>query len=305
MKQAGEPINNLIGKDKSVSLYIFKHVLFQILFSLCKAQELCEFIHNDLHLKNILIDLPERTAITKYHEYKNETDIWYIDSKIVVTIVDFGLSRITLDDGTIIHNNVHSEFLPNVDTERLAAEFSKFKISSWSNDFSNDSFSSEDEKEEKKQKRNLLQKMRKGERISKLLKHPFFNCLMEKPKKPLDLIIDSTVSPPSTPKPTEIFTPKSVISKRTNSLTLSPMSSMLASQNNSPALKTCLPKISVCISEFADSIAAIQQKAFSKTKPISSLVAAKENVKNKIGSVLTKRKFRKNSAPEAKRRKLK
>ena len=38
------------------SLYIFKQILFQVLFSLAKAQEACEFMHNDLHLKNILIN---------------------------------------------------------------------------------------------------------------------------------------------------------------------------------------------------------------------------------------------------------
>lgn len=314
MKQAGQPLHNLIGKDKHITLYLFKQILFQILFSLGKAQEACEFMHNDLHLKNILLDLPNRTEITKFHEYTHNENTWYVDSKVVITIVDFGLSRINLDDGKIIHNNVHSVFLPSVDIERLASEFSKFKFSSWSNSLNDENCTSEEENKEKKMKRNLLQQMRKGEKIFKLLKHPFFDSLQEKPKKVSDLIgkeeeeNSKTINVTSPVTPSEI-PPKlcdisaSVLSKRSDSLTLSPMSVMLIQK--SPVVKTCLPKLSVCISDVAESISTLQQKAFSKAKPVASLFANKENeIKNKITSVLKKRKPLSSVQPAPKKRRL-
>jgi serine/threonine protein kinase len=52
-----------LAEKKTLSLEEMKHILFQILFALHVSQQLLEFNHNDLHLKNILINkLPEHIS---------------------------------------------------------------------------------------------------------------------------------------------------------------------------------------------------------------------------------------------------
>ena len=299
MKQAGEPLQSLIGKGKSISSYMFKHILFQVLFSLAKAQEACEFMHNDLHLKNILIDTPDRTVITKYHEFSNNNNTWFVDSKIVVTIVDFGLSRITKEDGTIVHNEVHPVFLPSVDIEHLSSQFNKFKITSWCRTY-DAPCTEEEEKEQKKLKRALMQRMRKGDAPALLIKHPFFHSMQEKPSQPSDLVIPANITEKSTKSP------NSPTEKR-RSLPPSPMSVIL-NQNSSPNIHTCLPKLPTeKLGKFLATAKTVQQQVASKTKAVGIMLSEnKENILHKP-SMLAKRKREQTNKkkPSSKRRKVK
>lgn len=111
-KDGGRPLSELVRGNYKISVELYRIILFQLLYSLCKAQEACEFVHNDLHLKNILIDF-KHEEMNQFREYKNSKDNspWFVDKSVHVTIIDFGLSRITRDDGSSIHNtNVYSCF---------------------------------------------------------------------------------------------------------------------------------------------------------------------------------------------------
>jgi len=118
---------------KQLPLYSFKCILFQILFALYVAQKEYEFVHNDLHLKNVLL---VNTASSDYCLFKDEEISWYITGRIV-KITDFGLSRIRLDNHRVIYNKKlpYTEgFYPNTDVEKIFREIStKVKIipSSW------------------------------------------------------------------------------------------------------------------------------------------------------------------------------
>ena len=198
MDQAGEPLVQFLGKDKFISIYLFRQILFQVLYSLKKAQEACEFMHNDLHLRNILIDQPSADSFKseeerwKKYESQDGNANWWIDSCARITIVDFGLSRISLPDGTVSHNNVHKIFIPTSDVEQIANEFSKFKISKWSDEL----FPLNSEQINKKTKRDIVSKMKKGVPLSKLIDHAFFSPLKVSPISTSELSVPTSTATP-------------------------------------------------------------------------------------------------------------
>lgn len=301
MNQAGEPLQSLIGKGKTISLYIFKQILFQVLFSLAKAQEACEFMHNDLHLKNILIDNQKENSLTpKYYSYEDSNGTWFVDSTIIITIVDFGLSRITLDDDTVIHNNVHQHFLPSSDIERLGSEFSKFKISSWS-PYLNDIASSSEEKEQRGLKRKLMSKMKKGHSASKLIQDAFFDSMKSIP--PNLISKQECITPPQTlsnhaDNSDVVLTPlRSTRNQKINDCSpISPVLSNIKSISSGND-KSCLGDIPAFSKVVASSIHKIHAKLATKTKN-------KENLDFQSSNLLKKRKSSFTELPLAKRRKL-
>uniref|UniRef100_A0A6B2L5X4 Protein kinase domain-containing protein n=1 Tax=Arcella intermedia TaxID=1963864 RepID=A0A6B2L5X4_9EUKA len=118
---------------KELTYYQWKAVLFQIFFALHVAQKEYEFVHNDLHFKNILIVEP--SAPDEYFEFRDGKQKWYLTG-LFVKITDFGLSRIRLEDQRIIYNKKRPEtqaFTPMADVEQVMAEMMKIRIapSSW------------------------------------------------------------------------------------------------------------------------------------------------------------------------------
>jgi len=123
MEYAESTLNDI----RLVTLYQYKCILFQILFSLYVAQKECLFVHNDLHLKNILLINHKEE---EYISFKDQNIVWYTTGK-VVKITDFGLSRIQLDNQRIIYNKKRPEtefFSAHADVEKIFSEFSKIKI---------------------------------------------------------------------------------------------------------------------------------------------------------------------------------
>ncbi len=84
-----------------LSLRQLKSIAFQLIYALHVAQGENEFAHLDLHMKNVLLQtLDASDAI----EYDVGGRVHRCDS-FMVKIADFGLSRITLDDGRVIYND--------------------------------------------------------------------------------------------------------------------------------------------------------------------------------------------------------
>jgi serine/threonine protein kinase len=104
LEEAGQPLSDF---QAHISFSLFRAILFQVLYALQEAQRACEFVHNDLHAKNILVTLtPCHSSKTTYREYTDPMGnaSWFVDQSVHVKIIDFGLSRIKLSDGTIISN---------------------------------------------------------------------------------------------------------------------------------------------------------------------------------------------------------
>jgi len=71
--------------------YSFYSYFIQTLFALDYAQSKCEFIHNDLHVKNIILrDIDTSTNIS----YLMDDQLYTIGTSKIPTIIDFGLSRV-------------------------------------------------------------------------------------------------------------------------------------------------------------------------------------------------------------------
>ena len=101
---AGETLKSL-QKKGDISLTKYRYILFQILYALYEAQTACKFVHNDLHAGNILIQYDENNkGYRNYPNPRNNSECWRIPTSTHVTIIDFGLSQVTLQDGTTIQN---------------------------------------------------------------------------------------------------------------------------------------------------------------------------------------------------------
>ena len=106
-EDGGESLKSLQLKN-SLSLTTFRQILFQVIYTLYEAQKQCQFVHNDLHPGNILVKFSQSEDLdNSYRTYKNPKKTqnnWRIHKNIHVKLIDFGLSRVTLDNGTDIYN---------------------------------------------------------------------------------------------------------------------------------------------------------------------------------------------------------
>lgn len=86
LEKADSSLNEyLLEHNNTMSLEMYKQTLFQILFSLNMAQEHCEFVHNDLHLKNILLKaLPENVNACMFIYHGTQ---WILDAKTMPFLV--------------------------------------------------------------------------------------------------------------------------------------------------------------------------------------------------------------------------
>lgn len=261
-----------LSKRSKLTLIEFKSIVFQVLFALACAQQACEFVHNDLHLDNILLQRPlisksktsqsqsldsispikstkrkltsirskpnlidqtqpnpitqsspetpqkliqplegdQQSSLTPPSmTFKMDKHRWKTSGEIV-KIIDFGLSRAKLDDGSILYNykNSYSElFSPGADVRKLHREIQRLRIIDWqideqpttTIDFNDDKLSDLDKEnislsqcqqseieqqqmiaEQQKLKRDLMRRMGIGQAPSKLIHHPFFDSLKVK-----------------------------------------------------------------------------------------------------------------------------
>src|SRR5690606_27942770 len=135
-------------------------------------QTACEFVHNDLHLKNILlVSLPPGKSIIAFHDRGN---CWISRQSFMIKITDFGMSRIKLPSGKIIYNTknlCHGNFDPYRDCEQLARDFDRIRIN-WKQ------LDKEESEKEKANLRNLKSLMKKRSTTpGQILTHEFFNSL--------------------------------------------------------------------------------------------------------------------------------
>jgi serine/threonine protein kinase len=105
----------------SISIQSYREIVFQILFALYRAQQEYEFIHGDLHLKNIMLQ-SNRGGPIRYVSGDKE---WYIQGDIV-KILDFGLSRLRLrQNGVLVEEISNANPLntldPQADVRTLAS----------------------------------------------------------------------------------------------------------------------------------------------------------------------------------------
>jgi len=184
--------------EKALDLYEYKCILFQILFGIYVAQKEFEFVHNDLHLKNVLLRKPVENVCYLYTAGKFK---WYTTGYLV-KITDFGLSRMDLGKGQItfepksVDKDVFNYML---DTEKIFQEFKKIKINddSWvskkeiesekiNDPESDESSIAEKLKKSKKASLNRLRRLIKlTQKPEKMLTHPFFAELQTQPDLPI------------------------------------------------------------------------------------------------------------------------
>jgi len=181
-----------LAEKNKLSLYDYKSILFQIIFALNVAQKEFEFVHNDLHAKNIL--LMERDK-SEYLKLQDGNHTWYT-SGYVVKITDFGLSRIKLSNSRIIYNKKKPDshiFNQTIDIDSVFSIFDEIKImeDSWYSpeELNNEVMKSRETKvqvkkriiERKKKQLQSIRKMVKDfSQLRLLLAHPFFEELKEK-----------------------------------------------------------------------------------------------------------------------------
>jgi serine/threonine protein kinase len=170
---------------KQLSLYDFKCILFQILFALHIAQKEYEFVHNDLHAKNILLMNREKSEYLKICDGDNT---WFT-SGYVVKITDFGLSRIKLPDSRIIYNKNKPEshiFSQCTDIDSVFSIFDNIQIledSWWCSEEISRNLKKEKIIQRKKKELQQIRKMvRDFSEVRLLLIQPFFDELKEKKK---------------------------------------------------------------------------------------------------------------------------
>ncbi|KAH3762499.1 hypothetical protein Pelo_5666 [Pelomyxa schiedti] len=117
LKFADTSLRSLV-QERRLSLYEFKCYFFQILYALAIARRDLEFNHNDLHSGNILLQAVSGKTHLAYHDAGT---VWFTNNTLV-TLIDFGLSRIQLPSGEVVGNPkglFHGSFSPTLDNESL------------------------------------------------------------------------------------------------------------------------------------------------------------------------------------------
>jgi len=180
---------------KTITVYQYQCLFFQILFALYVAQSEYEFMHNDLHKKNVLLIKPAKGREHEYNVVTNGGVTWYTTG-YQVKIADFGLSRIRLDNGQVVYDSKRvgaNVFNASSDVDQVFQEFATIKISpdGWTTDSeikelqesSGDSYAACKDKLTKSRQDQLarLKKLhRRGTDLHTIIHHPFFLPLRER-----------------------------------------------------------------------------------------------------------------------------
>jgi hypothetical protein len=174
-----------LNEYKSLTLYEYKSIFFQILFALYVSQKEYQFVHNDLHLKNILLKAPNQANTLS--TFKDDDSTWYTIGHIV-KISDFGLSRIRTDKNEVVHNYdfpLTYHFTADTDVNKVVEEFTKVKIKpeSWVTDEDRKAGKNltDIENIKKNQLRELRKKLKRNLPLKDALRNPFFDELKHKP----------------------------------------------------------------------------------------------------------------------------
>jgi len=196
LERADESLRNFLHKrDHVLSEPTFKVIIFQILFALHCAQKKYQFVHNDLHFDNIMIKYTKTvnawnfavektrtlspsiivhksnlemtpTKSIKVNEKKEDFSTVYVcNEPFLIKLTDFGKSRISLDQDTVIYNPKLSPFFdPRIDLDKLHQELKKIKV--------------QDESEHSGELlKDFKRKLNKVIDISQLLTHEYFDSL--------------------------------------------------------------------------------------------------------------------------------
>jgi hypothetical protein len=169
LERADKTLRHHITKKGKLEIEEIQSILFQILYTLYHAQKSMEFMHNDLHFKNVLIkNLPKDVKQT----------VFYVNDKkfvsklpFIIKITDFGLSRITLGNGSAIYNPVRTKwFDPAADLIQLASQLKGIAIN-WE--------SVENHETQKGLLSNLKKMLKKPYNVDldAILNHPFFESM--------------------------------------------------------------------------------------------------------------------------------
>ena len=121
-------------RNKLIDFRGYVEIAFQLIWAIWVAYREMEFVHHDLHKKNVLLQRPppQPGCVTVYHRHfdkpsasgsnssssNNEEEVVYYTSEWVVKINDFGCSSIRLDDGTHVLNS-QAQPTPTTDIESL------------------------------------------------------------------------------------------------------------------------------------------------------------------------------------------
>jgi hypothetical protein len=159
---------------RGLSLIEFKEVAFQLVWALHIAQREMQFVHWDLHARNVLLQRPQGGAVCSFADQASDTT-WYA-SHWIVKITDFGLSRILLeDDKTVVYNpkqGLSEVFTPGVDIEKVMQNLDGIKTSDLADC-------------EKKLRREFRRELARASRppfdLLRVLRHPFFKDLQTRP----------------------------------------------------------------------------------------------------------------------------
>lgn len=153
----------------TLELEEFRSVSFQLFYALYIAQREFQFMHHDLHPRNILLQDAPASSCMVYHDGGN---VWYLQGA-VAKIVDFGLSRIRLKGNgpeEVIYNvkdSFSEMFSAQYDIEKLTTELTKCTKDTEAKKF--------------------LSAVRKEARSHKptrdILRHSFFDVLKNRPEE--------------------------------------------------------------------------------------------------------------------------
>lgn len=168
LERADLSLRDLVKQKRSLQLSLMRNILFQVCYALHVAQTLCNFGHNDLHFKNVL--LKNRPADVKGYLYSLGDDSWLVDCEYVVKINDFGLSTITLPDGREVCNKrsgTFGMFLPHRDLQKIHEELRGLQLTGGT-------------LQERKQWISLRKTMSRMCTPLDILSHPFFDCMRQR-----------------------------------------------------------------------------------------------------------------------------
>jgi hypothetical protein len=102
---------------KPLSIGSYREILFQVLYALVVAQDTLKFMHNDLHLRNILLKKLPAGTHCKLHDPRTEKKkkgennkdknekpgtSWYLLRGELVKLADFGVSRAEVREGEVL-----------------------------------------------------------------------------------------------------------------------------------------------------------------------------------------------------------
>ena len=131
MEKADETLKDYIARctkhESGVTPSFIRSCLFQLLFVLHMAQTTCEFQHNDLHFKNVLLKkLKNESSVCVFH---HNGKAFVSREKYLVKLADFGLSRVKMPNGNIVHNErIGDMFCHTTDVQSLHVQLKNIRI---------------------------------------------------------------------------------------------------------------------------------------------------------------------------------